>query len=102
MAIYKIFPEKDATLYSQYSGSNTGLDEILELSTIVDDQTVYSSRPVLKFSQTEIDDIISNLLTSNIFLLLFVALFFYLPLINIYIHISLYYLHILLCYYTLT
>jgi hypothetical protein len=65
MAIYKIFPEKDATLYSQYSGSNTGLDEILEISTIVDDQTVYASRPVLKFSQTEITDIISNKITGT-------------------------------------
>ena len=30
MAIYKIFPEKDATLYTQYPTMNTGLDEILE------------------------------------------------------------------------
>ena len=33
MAIYKIFPEKDATLYSAYPSQNTGLDEILEVST---------------------------------------------------------------------
>ena len=34
MAIYKLFPEKDATLYTQNTLMNTGLDEILEASTI--------------------------------------------------------------------
>ena len=65
MAIYKIFPEKDATLYSQYSSSNTGLDEILELSTIYDNQLVYASRPVLKFSQTDITDVITNKISGS-------------------------------------
>ena len=32
MAVYKIFPSKDATMYSYNSSRNTGLDEILELS----------------------------------------------------------------------
>ena len=32
MAIYKIFPSADATLYSKYPGENTGLDEILEVA----------------------------------------------------------------------
>lgn len=31
MAIYKIFPSKDSTLYSQYPDKNTGLDSILEV-----------------------------------------------------------------------
>ena len=33
MAIYKIFPTADTTLYSGYVSANTGLDEILEAST---------------------------------------------------------------------
>jgi hypothetical protein len=33
MAVYKIFPTKDSTLYSSYSNMNTGLDEIVEAST---------------------------------------------------------------------
>jgi hypothetical protein len=65
MAVYKIFPEKDATLYSQYPSSNTGLDEILELSTIVDGQVVYNSRPLIQFSQTEILDIINNKISGS-------------------------------------
>jgi hypothetical protein len=30
MAVLKIFPEKDATLYSLFPSMNTGLDEIVE------------------------------------------------------------------------
>ena len=30
MAVYKIFPEKDATIYSQFPNMNTGLDPIIE------------------------------------------------------------------------
>lgn len=33
MAVYKIFPSQDATIYSAYPAMNTGLDEILEAST---------------------------------------------------------------------
>jgi hypothetical protein len=61
MAIYKIFPEKSATLYSFYPTLNTGLDEILELSTyesILNTNEV--SRPVIQFSTDEINDIIDN------------------------------------------
>lgn len=31
MAVYKIFPTADATMYSKYPAQNTGLDEILEV-----------------------------------------------------------------------
>ena len=33
MAVYKIFPSQDATLYSAYPAMNTGIDEIIEAST---------------------------------------------------------------------
>ena len=35
MAVYKIFPEKDATMYSLFPQMNTGLDEILDISNLV-------------------------------------------------------------------
>ena len=61
MAIYKIFPEKSATLYSYYPTLNAGLDEILDLSTY---KTVTNtnevSRPLIKFPQSEILDVITN------------------------------------------
>ena len=65
MAVYKIFPEKDATLYSISPSENTGLDEILELSTIYDNQVTYASRPVIQFNQDEIADIISNKISGS-------------------------------------
>ena len=61
MAIYKIFPEKSATLYSYYPTLNSGLDEILELSTFESIAgTNEISRPIIKFPQAEILDIINN------------------------------------------
>jgi hypothetical protein len=61
MAIYKIFPEKSATLYSYYPTLNAGLDEVLDFSTYKSDQGTYEvSRPLIKFPQSEILDIITN------------------------------------------
>ena len=61
MAIYKIFPEKSATLYSYYPTLNTGLDEILELSTFESiESTNEVSRPIIKFPTDEINNIIDN------------------------------------------
>ena len=61
MAIYKIFPEKSATIYSFYLTLNTGLDEILEISTFYSiNGTDEVSRALIKFPSTQISDIIAN------------------------------------------
>jgi hypothetical protein len=61
MAVYKIFPEKSATLYSYYPTLNTGIDEILDLSTYLTiEGTNEVSRPLIQFPQSEILDIITN------------------------------------------
>lgn len=62
MAVYKLFPEKDATIYSYYPAINTGIDEILEVSTFESaiENTRESSRALIKFSTSEINDIIAN------------------------------------------
>jgi len=67
MSVYKIFPEKSATLYSFYPTLNSGIDEILELSTFESINGTYEvSRPIIKFNNTEINDIITNkVLTSS-------------------------------------
>jgi len=66
MAVYKIFPEKSATLYSYYPDLNSGLDEILELSTFYTiTGTNEVSRILIKFSQSEIEDIISNKISGS-------------------------------------
>jgi hypothetical protein len=62
MAVYKIFPTKDATIYSLYPSKNTGLDEIIETSITVTNalSLPHTSRFLIQFSNTEINDIINN------------------------------------------
>lgn len=68
MAIYKIFPEKSATLYSFYPALNTGIDEILELSTFESiESTEEVSRPIIKFPSDQITDIINNKVSGSAF-----------------------------------
>jgi hypothetical protein len=70
MAIYKLFPTKDATIYTAYPNKNTGLDEILEVSTTAlgtygpDPQV---SRILIQYSSTEIADIINNKILGRAF-----------------------------------
>jgi hypothetical protein len=68
MAVYKIFPEKSATLYSFYPALNTGLDEIMELSTFESiGGTNEVSRPLIQFPSSEITDIINNKVSGSAF-----------------------------------
>ena len=68
MAVYKIFPEKSATLYSYYPVLNTGLDEITEISTFQSiTSTNESSRGIIKFPTDELNDIILNKVSSSNF-----------------------------------
>ena len=62
MAVYKIFPNKDATLYSASPDQNTGLDAILEASLTYNESTLLpqASRFLIQFSSDEIIDIINN------------------------------------------
>ena len=63
MAVYKIFPEKDATIYSLFPNMNTGLDEIVEAtetSFAYSDPNPQTSRFLINFSETEIDDVLEN------------------------------------------
>ena len=67
MAVYKLFPEKDSTIYSEFPYMNTGLDEIIEASTFYNTISPEVSRYLIKFSQTEIDDVLDNKVGSNSF-----------------------------------
>ena len=64
MAHYFIFPEKDTTIYSHPSRTilNTGMDEILTLQDQKSstDLNHYPSRILMKFKQSEIDNVIQN------------------------------------------
>jgi len=62
MAIYKLFPSQDATIYSRYPDKNTGLNEILSVSIedAQDSGNTQASRTLIQFSSTEIADVINN------------------------------------------
>jgi len=66
MAVYKLFPEKDATLYSEYPVMNTGIDEIVEASTgIAADGSASVTRFLTQFNQNEIIDVLQNKVSSS-------------------------------------
>lgn len=69
MAVYKIFPEKDATLYSLFPNMNTGLDEIVEAtltSFAYSNPNPQVSRFLIKFSNNSIAEAI-DLIPQDIF-----------------------------------
>jgi len=68
MAVYKIFPTQDTTLYSMYPEMNSGLDEILEASLDVGalyEPAPQASRFLIQFSTNEISDIINNKISGS-------------------------------------
>ena len=67
MAVYKIFPYKDATLYSFYPDMNTGIDPITSISNL---NIAVSSNPqvarfLTEFVQDDIEDIINNKISGS-------------------------------------
>ena len=62
MAVYKLFPLKDASMYAFYPFMNTGIDPIIEVGNLnVNINPVPQVfRYVIEFDQSEIEDIIDN------------------------------------------
>jgi|TARA_B110000037_G_scaffold87782_1_gene104061 hypothetical protein len=67
MAVYKIFPLQDATLYSGYPVMNTGIDAILELSSTYPFTVANPivARPLIQFDQSQINSVIDTLNTGS-------------------------------------
>ena len=63
MAVYKLFPYKDTTLYSQYPQMNTGIDPILQVSNLnfAMNTSPQVARALVKFVDSEINDVLTNL-----------------------------------------
>jgi hypothetical protein len=62
MAVYKIFPEKDATIYSMFPNMNTGLDPQIEatLTTFApNDPNPQVSRTLMKFGTSTIQNVVN-------------------------------------------
>jgi hypothetical protein len=68
MAVYKLFPVSDTTLYSGIPEMNTGIDAILEVSNKYDINSSISqvSRTLIRFDQEEINNIFSNYIDDKI------------------------------------
>jgi hypothetical protein len=68
MAVYKIFPIQDTTLYSDYTTLNTGLDSILDLSKTISLITPSSSaaRILIQFSNDDIQNTVNNIINPSI------------------------------------
>jgi len=68
MAIYKIFPTQDSTLYSLTPDANFGMDAIIEVSNIIGvDGTPDIARFLTQFDTDQIVDVIDNKINGNIF-----------------------------------
>tara|TARA_R110000737_G_scaffold73069_2_gene101563 strand:+ start:1098 stop:2249 length:1152 start_codon:yes stop_codon:yes gene_type:complete len=62
MAVYKIFPLQDATMYSFYPTMNTGIDPIIEVGNLNVNINPLPQvfRYLVEFDQTEIENVIDN------------------------------------------
>lgn len=68
MSIYRIYPDKDATLYSEAATSNTGKDEILEISGYQDNTgTARTSRVLINFDTDEIKQVVDTNISGSSF-----------------------------------
>jgi hypothetical protein len=63
MAVYKLFPSKDASIYSGYPAMNAGLDPILDVANLVTNINPVAkvARSLIKFDQSQIEDVIDNI-----------------------------------------
>lgn len=67
MAVYKLFPIKDTTLYSQYNSMNTGIDPINQLSNLnfALNSSPTVTRTIMQFDTTEIRNTLNNIVTGG-------------------------------------
>ncbi len=67
MSVYKIFPEQDAFINSQFPTANTGKDEILEIANYKDPSgTQRLSRTLITFSTEEIQEVVTDIIGPSI------------------------------------
>jgi len=67
MAVYKLFPKQDATLYSLFPQMNTGLDEILDTSNlnIAISSNAQVARHLVQFDQDEINSVFNTYVSNS-------------------------------------
>lgn len=69
MAVYKLFPSKDASIYSFYPYMNAGIDPIIEIGNlnVNFDPIPQVFRYLIKFDQSEIENVIDNKINNTNF-----------------------------------
>lgn len=60
MALYRIFPSKDSSIYSEVATTNTGRDELLEVGRYLSEGSYRTVRSLVEFDTSEIQDVINN------------------------------------------
>ena len=65
MAVFKIFPEKDATIYSEYPFLNAGKDEMVEIAAYYKGSEEYVARTLIQFDNTELTNVLNNYVSSS-------------------------------------
>ena len=67
MAVYKLFPVKDTSLYSMYPLMNTGIDPILQISNLnfAVDNSPTVARSIIQFDTNEIRSILDTKVTGT-------------------------------------
>lgn len=65
MAVFKIFPEKDATIYSEFPYTNTGKDEMLEIAAYYKGTEEYVARTLIQFDNAELTNVINTYVSSS-------------------------------------
>lgn len=63
MAIYKLFPSQDASIYSAFPAMNTGLDPILDIANSVTEfnPVAQVARSIVQFDQSEVENVIDTI-----------------------------------------
>ena len=67
MAVYRIFPDSDAFIYTEEITGNAGRDEINEIGGYPVEGVGNTSRILIKFTTSEIQDVIDNKIGANTF-----------------------------------
>lgn len=65
MAIFRIFPEKDASIYSKVGTTNAGLDPILDIAAFYQGDSEYIARSLIQFDSTEVSNVLETYVSSS-------------------------------------
>ena len=67
MAVYKLFPYKDTSLYSMFPTMNTGIDPINQISNLnfAIDTSPTVARTLIEFDTNEIQSVLNNKVTGS-------------------------------------